>query len=224
LEEEATEASRNKIKSLFPATGSRRRELYPKHLEFFKLGATHNERAFIAANRVGKTLTACYELSCHLTGWYPDFWEGRRFSNPVRVWACGDTAKNVRDILQTELLGPHGDETAQGTGLIPADSIIRKSVKHGLSDAVDTVYVRHVSGGASACAFKSYDQGRVVFQGTSQEVVLLDEECPEDIYAEALTRCLTVNGIVMLTFTPLNGLTPLVLSYLPHMAPTPVAA
>jgi phage terminase large subunit-like protein len=221
LEEEATEASRNKIKSLFPATGSRRREKYLKQVEFFKLGATHNERALICANRFGKTVCTCYELSCHLIGWYPDFWEGRRFAEPINAWACGDTAKTCRDILQAELLGPPGDTAAQGTGMIPADAIIRTAPKHGISDAVETVHVRHASGGVSHLQFRSYDQGRTAFQGTTQHVVLFDEECPEDIYAEGLTRCLTVNGIVMLSFTPLNGLTPLVLSFLPHMAPTP---
>lgn len=223
LEEIDRRESRNKLKALFPDKGPFRRELYPKQVEFFRLGAEYNERAFIAANRVGKTVCAGYEMACHLTGWYPQWWEGRRFDSPVRAWACGDTAKTVRDIQQSELLGPYGDPAAQGTGLIPADAILRTGVKHGLADAIETVTVRHSSGGASTLQFKSYDQGRESYQGTSQEVVWPDEECPEDIYAEMLTRCLTVNGLVMLTFTPLNGLTPLVLSYLPHMAPTPGA-
>ena len=54
-----TEAQRrrdtNRIADVYPDEGPLRRELYPKHIAFFKAGATHMERAAIAANRVGKT-------------------------------------------------------------------------------------------------------------------------------------------------------------------------
>lgn len=223
LEEAEYRHRRRKFQTLFPLTGSFRRELYPKHCQFFKLGATYNERAFIAANRVGKTTGAAYEVTAHLTGLYPDWWEGRRFEEPVRVWAAGDTAKTARDIIQTELLGPHGDAAAQGTGMIPGDLILRTTPKHGIPDAIETILVQHASGGVSSCQIKSYDQGRESFQGTSIEVGWLDEEAPEDIYVETLTRCLTTGGLMMLTFTPLEGLTPLVLSFLPEMAPTVAA-
>ncbi len=38
---------------------------------------------------------------------------------------------------------------------------------------------------------------------------------PMDIYAECLLRTMTTNGLLILTFTPLQGLTELVLSFLP---------
>tara|TARA_Y100001933_G_scaffold237310_1_gene260026 strand:+ start:3746 stop:5596 length:1851 start_codon:yes stop_codon:yes gene_type:complete len=44
----------NKFNDLFPDTGPLRRELYPKHLEFFRVGKEYRERCFMAANRVGK--------------------------------------------------------------------------------------------------------------------------------------------------------------------------
>lgn len=122
-------------------------------------------------------------------------------------------------MLQDALLGPHGDKAAEGTGLLPGDCIIRTTPKHGLADAVETVSVRHISGGVSHIQFKSFDQGRVAFQGTEQEWCWLDEECPEDIYLECLTRTMTTRGLMLLTFTPLFGLTSLVLSFLPEMAP-----
>ncbi len=222
LEEKERRLRRNRFSSLFPDNGPLRRELYQRHTEFFAAGATHNERAFIAANRVGKTVAAGYEATCHATGNYPAWWTGRRFDEPTRGWACGDTAKTARDILQTELLGQHGDPSAQGTGLIPGELILRTTPKHGLADAIETAFVRHMpTGGTSTINFKSYDQGRVAFQGTGIEWGWLDEECPEEIYVETLTRTLTTRGMVMLTFTPLFGLTPLVLSFLPEMAPRP---
>jgi hypothetical protein len=59
----------NRIDSYYPDEGPLRRELYPKHLEFFRAGVEHRERCFLAANRVGKTEgVGGYELTCHLTG------------------------------------------------------------------------------------------------------------------------------------------------------------
>ena len=63
--------------------------------------------------------------------------------------------------------------------------------------------------------FKTYDQGRKSFEGTGKHGIWVDEECPEDVYLECLTRCMTTNGIIWLTFTPLQGMTPVVLRFLP---------
>jgi phage terminase large subunit-like protein len=62
--------------------------------------------------------------------------------------------------------------------------------------------------------FKSYDQGRDSFVGTEQDVVWLDEECVRDIYVECLTRTMTTNGLIILTFTPLLGMTDIVKDFL----------
>ena len=47
----------------------------------------------------------------------------------------------------------------------------------------------------------------------------MDEEPPDDIYVECLLRTVKTpdfeGGMLMLTFTPLQGLTPLVLEFLP---------
>lgn len=160
-------------------------------------------------------------MSLHLTGLYPEWWAGKTFAEPIMAWTAGDTAKNVRDIMQTILLGPYGNIEAYGTGLIPGELIHRYTSKHGLSDAIESIYVKHVSGGLSNIQFKSYDQGREVFQGTSQHVIHLDEEPSMEIYTECLLRTLTVNGIIFVTATPLLGLTEIMLAFMPEFQPTP---
>ena len=45
----------HRIESFYPETGPLRRELYPRHMEFFAAGARHNERLFLGRNRVGKS-------------------------------------------------------------------------------------------------------------------------------------------------------------------------
>jgi phage terminase large subunit-like protein len=203
---------RNAIKRYFPDSGPCRRELYVKHLEFFEAGATRRERAFIAGNRVGKTIAGAYETTLHLTGAYPHWWTGRRFSKPVQWWAAGDTSKTVKEILQSALLGEVGEH---GTGMIPGHLITHKTAKAGIADAIDTIWVKHVSGKTSTLSFKSYDQRREAFQGTGRDGIWLDEECPQDIYSECVMRTMTTNGIITLTFTPLSGLTEVVLTFLP---------
>lgn len=206
-------AKGRKMLSYFPDSGPLRRELYRKHLAFFEAGSKFRERCFMAGNRVGKTETGGgYELVLHLTGKYPAWWTGKRFNRPIKAWAAGDTAKTVREIIQAKLLGPMHDK---GSGLIPLDSIVRTTPKAGVPDAVDTIYVSHGSGGISQLVLKSYDQKRISFQGDEQDVVWLDEEPDLGIYTECVMRTMTTNGIVMLTFTPLMGMSETVMQFLP---------
>jgi phage terminase large subunit-like protein len=186
-------------------------------MAFFKAGKWARERAMISANGVGKT-EGCggYELTLHLTGLYPGWWEGRRFDHPIKAWCAGTTGESTREILQFKLLGLPGQE---GTGLIPGETISRRDMKKApgsIPDAIESVMVKHVSGGKSRLVFKAYKQGRESFQGTEQHVILLDEECPDFIYDECLMRTRTVNGMILLTFTPLMGLTNVVLAFMPN--------
>lgn len=219
LEEMVRRKSTRKLFTYYPDTGPLRRELYKKHLLFFKLGAEKSTRCFLAANRVGKTEGGGgYEVTLHLTGRYPAWWEGARFDGSVRCWVAGDTAKTVREILQEKLLGPWG---GFGTGLIPASDIIKYTSKQGVAEAVDTCWIRHYDengnpDGESKLVFKSYDQRREAFQGTEQEVIWLDEESDESIRGECMLRLMTTDGLLIETFTPLKGITKVVMQYLPN--------
>jgi hypothetical protein len=83
-------------------------------------------------------------LTLHLTGDYPHWWQGRRFDKPIKAWAAGDTGKTTRDILQEKLLGKVGEF---GTGVIPHKSLGRLSAKAGIADAIEIIQVKHQSGG-----------------------------------------------------------------------------
>lgn len=214
LKEKERRESRRKLFTYFPDTGPLRRSLYKKHLAYFEAGKRHRERCIMAANRIGKT-EGCtlYEASLHATGLYPEWWVGRRYDRPVRIWACGTTAETTRDIVQRKLLGPLDQ---LGTGLIPGDLIIGEPRKDsGIPDAIETFNVRHTSGGVSRFQFKSYKQGRKSFEGDEQDIIVLDEEPPMDIYGECLIRTMTTNGMIMMGFTPLDGITETVLAFIP---------
>lgn len=205
-----------KFFKLFPDDGKFSHDKYPKHMEFFAAGASARERLFMAANRVGKTEAGSFELTCHLTGHYPHWWEGRRFTKPITCWVAGDTTKTVRDILQEKLIGPPENQMLWGTGMVPKEQLMLDTITriNGVPNAIDSFSVKHKDGWVNTVGFKSYEQGRKTFQGTSKDIIYLDEEPPKDVYDEALLRTMTTNGLVSLTFTPLSGMTEVVMSYL----------
>lgn len=208
---------KNYISTLFPDVGPLRRDLYPKHMEFFAATKDYTEVAFIAGNRCGKSLSAAYAATLFLCGdIYPHWWPGRTFERPVNILVAGENAKLVRDSIQEKFIGPPNDI---GTGLIPYDRIIERRAKAGTADAADTVRVKSKYG-ISTLQFLSYDSGREAFQATARDVCLMDEEPPQPVYAESLTRLMTTQGLMMCAFTPLRGLSEVVLSFMPGGKPT----
>ena len=59
-----------------------------------------------------------------------------------------------------------------------------------------------------------HEQGRTSFEGTGKHVIWCDEEPPLDCYTEMLYRTITTKGIVLVTFTPLQGISAVVTSFL----------
>lgn len=220
LDEKERRRARRRIETFYPDTGPLRRELYPKHMEFFAASKDHDEVLALAANRVGKTEgMGAYACSVHLTGRYPPWWVGRRWDRPIKAWVAGKTNETTRDIVQTKLLGPvegsgHTKRLA-GTGMVQGETIGDVDWKQGSPDLVDSVRIRHVSGGWSVVGTKSYQQGRGSFEGVEQDLIWMDEEPPLDVYVEARMRLMTTGGLMLLTFTPLEGLSEVVLSFLP---------
>jgi phage terminase large subunit-like protein len=187
---------------------------YPKQLAFHAAGKTHRERLLMAGNQLGKTFAGGAECAYHLTGKYPDWWQGRRFDHPVRAWAGSKGSEATRDGLQRILLGEPKDRSVWGSGLIPGDDIVDTSLRQGLADCVDSILVRHVHGGNSTLGFKSYDQGRERWQGETLDFVWFDEEPDLAIYMEGLTRTNATGGMVYMTFTPLLGMSDVVMMFL----------
>jgi phage terminase large subunit-like protein len=224
VEAEQLRREQSRIETYYPDAGPYRRQLYEKHLLFFRLGAQYRERMLMAANRVGKSTCGAYETTLHLTGMYPAWWEGRRFTHAISGVAAGDSALSVRDVLQQKLCGKltrsPGDAITEsvglGTGMIPKAAIHSVISKPGLPNAIEMISVSHVSGGISTLKLRSYEQGAEVFRGSEEHWVWVDEECPQDVYSELLTRTMTVNGSMISTFTPLAGVTSLVRQFMEH--------
>lgn len=191
---------------------------YAKQQTFMDAGAAKRERCLLAGNQLGKTETGAFETACHLTGDYPPDWMGRKWDRPVKGWAAGETGLLTRDVQQKKLMGEPGVPELLGTGFIPKEAILDTSLARGVTDAYDTVVVQHktngVEDGQSILRFKSYEQGRQKFQGETLDFAWMDEEPPEDVYNETLTRVTATKGMVYCTFTPLKGMSGVVMRYL----------
>src|SRR5215469_2269315 len=190
--------------------------LYPRQKQFHNAGATHRERLLIAANQSGKSLAGGMEISMHATGLYPDWWQGRRFDGPTNGWVAASTNEVARDTVQRILVGRPGQH---GTGTIPKSAILELVAARGTPDLLDSIKVRHADGGISIIGLKSYQRGRESFQGETLHYVWCDEEPPADIYTEALTRTNISRGPVMITFTPLMGMSEVVRRFLLEQSP-----
>ncbi len=194
---------------------------YPKQREFHAAGALFRERLLMAGNQLGKTLAAAMEVAMHMTGRYPPWWNGRRFDRPTRGICGSESVELTKKGVQRLLLGNPETPELWGTGSIPRDALVSTSPRPGVPNAVSAIVVKHVSGGESIVNTATYDQGRTKWQADTLDWCWFDEEPPEDVYFEGLTRTNVVQGPLWITFTPLMGMTQVVRRFYPTASAMP---
>jgi len=183
---------------------------FPHQLKFFATHE-HDRRGILAANRIGKTVSTCYETAMHLTGRYPAWWQGKRFSKPITAMVAGEGWSQVALVLQNELLGTNDVKIKDhiGTGAIPRDCIITDTMRSDGANCIG-VEIRHTSGGKSYLLFANYTQEVRQMQGFKLNLAVFDEQPPDNFFSEIVTRTATTQGQVLCSFTPLKGLNGLV--------------
>lgn len=194
---------------------------YEYQKRFFASGAKYTQRMLMAANQIGKSECANYEMAYHLTGLYPEWWEGLRFDFAPVVWAVGKSGEWVRDNTQVKLLGEisNGVLPFQYGGIINPELIASKPIRGMIPNSIKSAEIKHVTGGVSKIFFKAYDQGQHALMGPTVDYINVDEE-PKDptIYGQLLIRTVAGNrkkgGCLTMVFTPENGMTRLVSQYM----------
>lgn len=211
LEERAARLEANRFRSVFAT-------LYDWQQEFIAATASYSQCCLIAANRIGKTYTGTYMDAIHALGEYPDGWQGHRFDHAPLIWCLGYSGEKTRDLLQTPLVGRKNGDSFEG-GLIPADRILGYESMTGTPNAVRTLLIKHASGETARIQFWSYSQGQHALMGDAVDWFHIDEE-PRDpaIFPQVLVRTASGDrgrgGRGILTFTPENGRTTLVVQFM----------
>ena len=173
-------------------TGEKKHE---KQLAFHK--CKKRNRWVFGGNRSGKTECGAVECVYMARGTHP-YRENRR---DVQGWVVSLSTQVQRDVAQKKILQNLRRDWIEDIVMISGR---KDAPEHGI---IDFIRVKNVLDGSSVIGFKSCDQGREKFQGTSLDFVWFDEEPPEDVYLECRMRVIDRKGDVFGTMTPLKGLT-----------------
>lgn len=170
-------------------------QVHKKQMEFH--ACKKRNRWVFGGNRSGKTECGAVECLWILRGIHP-YRENRK---DAFGWAVSLSQQVQRDVAQAKILK-----------YLPKSWIADIVMLSGRRDspaggAIDQIKIKNVFGGISTLGFKSCDQGREKFQGSSLDFVWFDEEPPRDVYEECLMRVMDRNGDIFGTMTPLKGRT-----------------
>ena len=166
-----------------------------KQMAFHK--CLKKNRWVFGGNRSGKTECGAVETVFIARGIHPY----RENKKDVFGWVVSLSSQVQRDVAQAKILSYLNPRWI-------ADIVMSSGKKDTpLYGVIDQIMIRNVFGGISTIGFKSCDQGREKFQGSSLDFVWFDEEPPEDIYDECVMRVLDKGGDIYGTMTPLKGLT-----------------
>ncbi len=166
-----------------------------KQIAFHK--CPKKNRWVFGGNRTGKTECGAVEVVYMARGNHPY----RKIKAATNGWVVSLSSQVQRDVAQSKILN-----------YLNPDWIIDVVMTTGRKDnyangVIDYILVKNVFNTVSKIGFKSCDQGREKFQGTSLDYVWFDEEPPEDIYNECKMRVLDKYGDIFGTMTPLKGMT-----------------
>lgn len=166
-----------------------------KQLAFHK--CPKKNRWVFGGNRSGKTECGAVEAVYFARGIHPY----RQNKANVFGWVVSLSSQVQRDVAQAKILHYLNPRWIED---ITMSSGRKDSPEYGV---IDQIKIRNVFGGISVIGFKSCDQGREKFQGSSLDFVWFDEEPPKNIYEECRMRLLDKGGDMFGTMTPLKGLT-----------------
>ncbi len=170
-------------------------KVHQKQLAFHR--CKKRNRWVFGGNRSGKTECGAVECVYMARGIHP-----YRENKPnVCGWVVSLSSQVQRDVAQKKILRYLRKDWIE-------EIVMLSGRKDSPEDGViDFIRVKNVVGGSSVIGFKSCDQGREKFQGTSLDFVWFDEEPPKDIYLECRMRVLDRQGDIFGTMTPLKGFT-----------------
>ncbi|MFA6666909.1 MAG: terminase family protein, partial [Bacilli bacterium] len=177
-----------------PLRNYNKEKIHLKQIAFHK--CNKKNRWVFGGNRSGKTECGAVECVWIARGIHPY----KENKNGTIGWVVSLSTQVQRDVAQSKILNYLEKGWIEEIIMITGK---KGSPKLGV---IDQIIIKNVFGGTSTIGFKSVDQGREKFQGTSLDYVWFDEEPPYDIYEECLMRTFDKSGEIFGTMTPLKGL------------------
>ena len=134
---------------------------------------------------------------------------------PIEILAVGVSTYLLKDVVQKELLGPSGDPTLWGTGMIRGSLIRGTSRMPNVTGGVEKIRVQHISGTISELILRPSEAGADRFAGTNYSGAWMDEKVLPAVYHEIQARVSDRGGFTLLTYTPVDGTNEIVSRFLP---------
>jgi hypothetical protein len=180
----------------------------------------------MAANQIGKTLSAGYHFALDVTGDYPDWWTGYRFTHAPNCLALGVDAEQLRQVIQPELFGEVKEPPLGGKKFFSGGWIHRNEIGRIEWSQIPNV-ARRVE------VYSKYGRSRIVLRTSSQSKtgsgslsfagpricrIWVDECPPDELIGQLNVRTANGNmgkgGRIGYTMTPELGATKLVTSFM----------
>ena len=171
------------------------KKVHKKQLAFHK--CKKKNRWVFGGNRSGKTECGAVECIYIARGIHPY----KKNKKDTFGWVVSLSQQVQRDVAQSKILRYLNPSWIVDVTMLNGK---KDSLEYGV---IDQIRIRNVFGGISVIGFKTCDQGREKFQGSSLDYVWFDEEPPKEIYDECRMRVLDKCGEIFGTMTPLKGLT-----------------
>ena len=170
-------------------------KIHKKQIAFHR--SEKKNRWVFGGNRSGKTECGAVEVIYFARGCHPY----RKINGATSGWVVSLSTQVQRDVAQSKILHYLNPDWIE-------DVVMLSGRKDNYANGIiDYILVKNEFGTLSKIGFKSCDQGREKFQGTSLDYVWFDEEPPYDIFSECRMRVLDKDGDIFATMTPLKGMT-----------------
>lgn len=183
-----------KIRNVYPLYNYNRVEpIHQKQMQFHK--CQKRNRWVFGGNRTGKTECGAVESIWLALGRHPY----RQNRANVEGWVVSLSNRVQKEVAQAKILK-----------YLPRSAIKDIVMVQGKKASPESGVIECISlyndlGGTGRIWFKSCEEGREKFQGSSLDFVWFDEEPPEDIYRECKMRVLDRSGDIFGTMTPLKS-------------------
>lgn len=169
--------------------------IHKKQIEFHK--STKRNRWLFGGNRTGKTECGAVETIWISLGIHPY----KINKKSTECWVVSLSNRVQKEVAQSKILKYLPKSAIE-------DIIMSEGKKSSPENGIiECIILNNCFGQKSRIWFKSCEEGREKFQGTSLDFVWFDEEPPEDIYHECKMRILDKCGDIIGTMTPLKGFT-----------------